>query len=376
MKSIYFILMVCFVGVFTGCAHLTVSKVIPDADPQVFGLRYSLPKPFIQVVPQGDGTVSVSVIYLPDSENTYAIDTTSFMSSYVFQGTLDQNGLLKAVEFKKSTSAVGQQVAATSGAIAAQVLNVHNTQLLAAQTAVNTAQSAVDSAQTNRDAAEANLESLQSSNASESQIRDAKSKLAQEESKLSNAQQVLDRAKNTSRAVQITASAGTPITTTSPTPSTTGFGLPTWTPLPVYNISGKWGAVLFELNDYKDEKGVNKVELKAAKIDKAFQHIFETVNLTPITLGPQGITFTAGGVASFEFSQEVTEITGQRLVTIKPKSEVENAPEAELQGNSRTVEMSLKTLKKGRYELTLNYKYKGGSGQEGYSWSKVTFTVK
>ena len=114
MKKIYWIVLACLSMALTSCAYMTVSRVDLDAEKPVSGLRYSLPKPFIQVVPQADGTVNVSVVYLPDSKNTYAIDTTSFMSSYAFQVSLDQNGLLNAVEFKQNTSAVGQQAAATS----------------------------------------------------------------------------------------------------------------------------------------------------------------------------------------------------------------------------------------------------------------------
>jgi multidrug efflux pump subunit AcrA (membrane-fusion protein) len=304
------------------------------------------------------------------------------MSNYVFQVSLDQNGLLNAVEFKKSTSAVGQQVAATSGAITAQALNAQNAQLVASQTAVDTARNAVDSAKANRDAAQQkfNLLNASTSPASASDKLNAQIELQQAEAKLADAEQVLERAKNTSRAVQITASAGTPITTSSLTPSTTGFGLPKWTPLPAYNISGNRGAVLFAVNDYMEQKGQdfeNKVKLTAAKIDQEAQHIFRTVNIAagPPTLGPQGLTFVTEGNAVFFFSRDVEEITtAQSLVilTKKPPEEVKNAPKAKLkEGDRRTVVMALGGLGKGSYELTLEYKYDGG--RDGFR--RVTFTI-
>jgi len=379
MKSIYSILLVCSIMVFTGCADLKVTKVSSDGGPKVSGLRYSLPKPFIQVVPQGDGTISVSVVYLPDNKNTYAIDTTSCMSNYVFQVSLDQNGLLNAVEFKKSTSAVGQQVAATSGAIAAQVLNAQNARLVASQAAVDTAQSAVDTANANCDAAQMkfNLLNAPGSQALPPEKLNAQIELEQARAKLLVAREVLIRANEASRDVQITASAVTPITTSSLTPST--FGAPKWTPLPVYNISGSRGAVLFAVNDYIDEKKGNIVELKAAQLDGVGQPNFKTVNIAagPPTIGPQDLTFTAGGDAVFFFSRDVKEITtGQSdqslVIATEPSTEVKEAPKAKLkEGSQRIVVMPLTGLKKGSYELTLKYKYDGG--RDGMQ--RVTFKI-
>jgi hypothetical protein len=90
-----------------GCAGVTVTKVTSQNEGAVKGMRYSLPKPFIQATPQADGTIAVDIVYLPDSNNTYAFDTYSYFSSYSFQVAPDRFGMLNAVEFKENTSAVG-----------------------------------------------------------------------------------------------------------------------------------------------------------------------------------------------------------------------------------------------------------------------------
>jgi hypothetical protein len=141
--------------VMVGCVDLTVEKVDKN-DPKSMkanGVRYSLPKPFIQVIPQKDDTINVSYVLLPDSEHTYAVRSWSFMSNYVYQVTVTQAGLLSAVEFKQDTSTVGQQLAASAAGVATQMYNIKLADQLATQTAVNTAQTAVDSARTAYDQA-------------------------------------------------------------------------------------------------------------------------------------------------------------------------------------------------------------------------------
>jgi len=235
---------------------------------------------------------------------------------------------------------------------------------------VDTAQTAVDTAQATRDAAKKKLEMA----TTDSKLT-AQTELALAEVKLSDAKQVLDRAKTTSRAVHITATAGTPITTTSPTPSTTGFGLPSWTPLPAYNIPGDKGAVLFTVNDYKDEKGKNKVKLKAAKIENEAQHPFRTVNIplgAPI-LGPAHSTFKKKDEdAVFTFSQKVDDIKDQILINTGT-NQVKKAPKAKLdEENFQTVTMKIKDMENGIYKLRLSYKYK----EVFFGNQEVTFTVE
>ena len=146
-----------------GCADLTVRSVTDGKDATVVGVRYYLPKPYLQVTPQADGTISVDVVYLPDKSRAYAIDTSSKLSSYTFQVSRDEKGLLTAIEYKASTAAIGQQVATSAGAAAVQAYNMRAAQQTAVQSQVNTAAAAVDSANGGLLAAQAALSSDQAS---------------------------------------------------------------------------------------------------------------------------------------------------------------------------------------------------------------------
>jgi hypothetical protein len=154
----------------SGCANLTVTKVSADNDATTKGVRYYLPKPYLQVTPQPDGTISVDVIFLPDKQREYAIDTSSHFSSYTFQIARDEKGLLTSLEYKASTTAVGQQLASSGGAYAAQSYNIKAAGLVAVQAQVNSAQTSLDTARTSEASAEAALASDQAHGASAATI--------------------------------------------------------------------------------------------------------------------------------------------------------------------------------------------------------------
>jgi len=350
-------------GLSAGCASISVKKVEPGK--ASVGLRYSLPKPFIQVVPQADGTVAVDVIYLPDTQNTYAINTWSFMSSYVYQVSLDQNGLLNAVEFKQNTSVVGQQVAATGGAVAAQAVNTRNAQLIAAQTLVDSAQTAVDNARSMRDQAQSKFNLLKANvPANSPDLLNAQIALSQAQAQLTDAEQNLSRARTSARAATTAVNTGTPVQSATLSPSSAGFGMPSWTQPPVYSISGSRGAVLFAIDDTIDAKTKqNAVKLRAQKIDPSdvgAQHEFRTTSIAggSASLKPQDFGFTAGGTAVFFFSQNVAKISDQNLQTVAaPPKNVTSPPLAKLMADGRQVQLPLTNLAKGHYRLSVVFDY-------------------
>jgi hypothetical protein len=100
MKFFYFSLIGGLALLAGGCAEIKVTRVTIENDANAEGIRYALPKPFLQVSPRPDGTAAVDVIYLPDSSNVYAVDTWGWLSSSTFQVALDSGGLLSAMEFK------------------------------------------------------------------------------------------------------------------------------------------------------------------------------------------------------------------------------------------------------------------------------------
>jgi len=276
----------CSLFAAAGCADLNVTPVptvsakatpaevatIRSAAQKVNGLRYNLPKPMLQLTPQPDGTATLDVIYLPDSAHEYAIQTNSWFSSYTFQLALDQNRLLNSLEFKADTTAVGQQLLATTGAAEAQAYNLRAAQAVASQTAVATSQSAVDVAQSKVDADAAKLMADTTTAAAAGATDDQKNAvatdqaaLASDQAALADAKQVLVRVQGQAQAVATSntvASAATPVTTTSPTMGT-AFGSPTWTQPAAYNLPETYGPVLYALNESYDSAGNYTLALKA-----------------------------------------------------------------------------------------------------------------
>ena len=93
----------CAVFLLTACSTLTVAKVDPD-DTKTSGVRFSLPRSFLQVTPKGDGTIDVSVIYLPDPDATFAAEGASYFATH----TLDlqvSDGLLTVATWKEDEAA-------------------------------------------------------------------------------------------------------------------------------------------------------------------------------------------------------------------------------------------------------------------------------
>jgi len=220
--------------------------------------------------PQSDGSVKVDVIYLPDADNTYAIDTWSFMSSLAYQTSLDQSGLLNQIEFKQSTTAVGQQVAASGSAMAAQVINLQNAQLLAQQTQMDTAQTAVDQAQTAVSVDQKNLDLLKQRGLADSDpsVVTARSTLALDQVRLQRSTAILDRTHEATRVTNSNAAPGSAISTTPMSTSVWGT-VPAWTPPPSYLVPGNRGAGLYCLNE--DQAGM---QLQAVTLDGSAQGTF------------------------------------------------------------------------------------------------------
>src|SRR6267142_1350588 len=84
-----------------GCTRLTVKKVTPESATP--GVRYALPKPFVQVTPQPDGSVSADIVFLPDTSNTYAVDAESYLSTHTLKVST-ANGLLTKLTWNADSS--------------------------------------------------------------------------------------------------------------------------------------------------------------------------------------------------------------------------------------------------------------------------------
>jgi hypothetical protein len=343
-----------------------VTQVTADNDKSVKGVRYYLPKPYLLVMPQADGAIAVDVIYLPDKSRSYAVDPSSHWSSYTFQVARDEKGLLNAIEFKASTTAVGQQLAQSAGAAAVQAYNMRAAQLAAVQAQVNAAQAAVDLAQATLDAAIATLASH--SGAGEEVIKADKTAIAQAEAKLAAAKQTLQRAQIASQAVATSAAAGTIVTTTAPAPGT-GFPNQAWPSAPVYALPEMFGPVLFAIND-----SGTSVELKAVTaemkgsipippetyrggVEAKAQRAFETVRtaLPAPVLAPAEFTVTPSSKSAvYAFDRPVAAVTAYEL-----KNDADETVDVPVVFDEarRTVTVATSKLKPGTYRLALNFSY-------------------
>src|SRR5262245_5050957 len=123
-----------------GCTHIEVKKV---TEPDVKGIRYALPKPFIQVTPNADGSVTVETVYLPDSENVYAISGAAYLAALTLDVTVAQ-GLLTKVQVNPDTSGVAEQVAKSAGEAGSKVLEAQAAKTKAAADALESKRQAAD----------------------------------------------------------------------------------------------------------------------------------------------------------------------------------------------------------------------------------------
>lgn len=108
-------------ALFAGaCAStsLTVRKV-ELGDTKTAGLRYSLPRPFVLIVPNqiGDGGFATEVVYLPDECQTYAIDARTKFGKYQLDMTVKDGMLSKVVWNQKDSQATTVEGIRASGEI-------------------------------------------------------------------------------------------------------------------------------------------------------------------------------------------------------------------------------------------------------------------
>jgi hypothetical protein len=384
---------IAFIVIFalSSCASVTVTKVgkTPKDSQNVSGVRYSLPKPFIQVIPQPDDTILVNVLLLPDSDNTYAIKTSSFMSSYSYQISINQNGTLSAVEFKKDTSIVGQQLATSAANTATQLYNIKTADILANQTAVNNAQANVDAAQSAFDSAAAQVQADISNDVTGNQLNADKATSAVKLAALQDAKAVFARVRTTSQVGNYTAVPGTPISTSNPTPTTgtnSGFGPQTWSGPVEYELPEQYGAVLYAVNEHLNEDGSTTLTLNAAKLEDQAQPEFKVAMLAamPPTLGPakQPIAQSAS-TATFQFTRAVNGIkqcdifdSGNTKVTGNAKCDFSDNS-AKSDHRSITLTLPTQRLSPGSYSLSVGFSYMTSPNMPTSDQAaKVSFTIQ
>jgi hypothetical protein len=364
------LLLVLMIGVLSACAELIVAPVTKDNEATVKGVRYYLPKPFIIFAPQADGTVTATIVYMPDTSHEYAIDTSSTMSSYGFQASTDPVGLLTAVQYNADSTAVASQASASVGAGVAQVMNYEAARSVAVQTQVNAAQNNVITAQSAYSAALAALNSDTQANITTpgtvmpAALAIDASTIAQKQAALQVAQSALQAAQSTPQAVAGTAAAGTPITTTPAAPST-AFGPQTWGTGLSLSLPEQFGPVWFSVND--SETGGVSLSAVRSKLhgvtpdpppneldpQPAFDTTFSALGPPQIAIPTTPFTLASQLPAAFMFNRDVTAVK-PTLHRLDMSVVTDPVP---VWDQKRTITLDLTKLKPGGYWLEAQFRY-------------------
>ncbi len=364
--------------VLSGCASMTVTKIESITD-TAKGQRYYLPKPVIQVAPQEDGSIAVSVLYLPDTAQEYAIDASSWFSNYSLQVLPNPDGTLSGIYYQGDSTAIAQQAAQSAGAVATQAANYQLGQAQAQQTTVVAAQSAVDTAQATLDAANAALAADEASNAAApdqtklpvtpAALASDASTAAQAQAKLDVLKQALLRAQSQKLLPSTTLSAAGVATTAgalAPDAAFTG-GTAATAPAAVA-LPGPHGAMLYALND-KLDGGAEKVTLTAVHSmivgdaaatsspgQDTYAVSFNAMG-PPTLIAPTDPFSTADKAVRFQLSRPILGAANGRIVTGTPEKIALALGALPLSGDKQTITLDTSSLPAGKYKLVLSVSY-------------------
>jgi hypothetical protein len=114
------------VGVSLLTSACWTSLEVQPVDPKkrkdsAHGIRYSLPRPILQVRRSTSGEVFIEVEYVPDDQRTYAIDTHSFLADHDVEIEV-VDGLLKGVKWNADTAAVAKSLVDGAGEVGKKLL--------------------------------------------------------------------------------------------------------------------------------------------------------------------------------------------------------------------------------------------------------------
>ncbi|WP_233810264.1 hypothetical protein [Paraburkholderia sp. HP33-1] len=369
-------------SLIAGCANIDVKKVDGDLS-AVKGQRYYLPKPAIQVVPQTNGTVAVSILYLPDKSHSYAIDAKSWLSAYSLQVLSNPDGTLSGVYYQGDTTAVSQQAATTAGSLATQSANFSLGKAEAQQSNITAAQTAVDTAQAAADAANAALASDKNSVASNpnsvssTAIAADESAAAQAAAKLAVAKQVLQRASSQVPLPGSTTLTPSAVATTdaAPTPDTT-FSGGTWAASTSVSLPNPHPAMLYVLNDTIDpatKKEAVSLKSAVAVFDATGNPVGKDGNLisslpdfpvaysglgSPTVIAPTDPFPAKDHQITLQLSRAIVGIINPRVLTGTPEKIVTLATDPKVMQDYQTLQIDTTGLKAGTYKFAFSANYR------------------
>ena len=108
--------------VLSACSTKIDVRKVKETDRKTPGIRYALPKPVLTVTPQADGGVVGAWDYLPDADNTYAIEASSVWASHKLEVAV-ADGLLTELTYNPDATAVATGAVDSLGAATKTILD-------------------------------------------------------------------------------------------------------------------------------------------------------------------------------------------------------------------------------------------------------------
>ena len=164
-----------------GCVCLEVEKVTQKSNPD--GVRFALPKPILAFTPKGDGTAELSVEYLPDADNTFAMQSVAVLASDTLDVTV-KGGLLEQVSWDANSAAVAEQAIATAASLGKAAADAKAAEAGAAAKAQAEEQAAIRELQEELGAAQATVAALEAAGIGGVELARAKAAVAALEARL------------------------------------------------------------------------------------------------------------------------------------------------------------------------------------------------
>jgi hypothetical protein len=365
-----------------GCTTFDVKKVNPDTPAELApqGVKYSLPKPFLQMTPSGDGSVTCNVVYLPDPDNTYAVSAESYMAAHTLELTLDSSGsgILTKVNFNPDTSAVASQAATSAGNVASAFETAATQRATAEQTKLATAEQAVLQAQATVEADQAKLDKIIQLNQAGANPKIDENQpridLAVAEAALRSAQNALANLKFGSG----NAGGGGPMPAKAPPPPPPGQGKvqPNWVKV--------YGPVLYSIT----ATPAGGVKLTPVPLKKVAQRQYYTTTrpsadatsapptISPIT--PVSLTGNPSPQFDITLSKSIIGISGFGLVLNPPLPNPpvpQPAPSLKVLNGNKQIHVSITTPAAGFYTLEVKVKYLDSNNRQKDASTTVDFQI-
>jgi hypothetical protein len=346
------------------CDPITVKRVNPlEPSKLLEGIRYSLPKPYIQITPGPDGGMDADIIFLPDPENTYVIKgSATFCSSYSLNIGLSQ-GLLTSVDWNVDSSVVGASAVQAAGAVGQKVIDAQVAEQTKQATTLAAAQKALADATLAVQIAQANVKIVNESNGTDAAKLSAREALSAALLTQAHAQEALDAllGRRASKPPERTAAAAT---SESQDKSKVDSS----------RITYLYGPMLYAVNE-RTVEGKPTVELRAALP----QGLYPTVGVPPKqpTLFPKGnetVNPDKDGKASLTITPSgpiVTVVSDECLLISKAGTKKFDHVTLE---SSTSIKADLTSLEPGAYTLKVAFKY-GDPKTPADGQDVVTFTL-